>query len=99
MPKTHQPREIRAITRQRIWWRDGAHCLRCNALGIANVFPLNRVHIDHIQSGKRGTNADSNQRTLCVMHHILRLDMRHRGMIGGALRSGLIPINWREHLW
>jgi 5-methylcytosine-specific restriction protein A len=99
MPKTRQPREVWYQTRKRIWRRDRGQCLRCLQLGIAHVWPLQRCHIDHIQSGKRSSNADSNLRTLCRMHHTLRLDMRHRSMIGGALRAGLIPVNWREHLW
>ena len=99
MPKTRQPRELWYITRRRIWLRDKAQCFRCLQLGIAHVLPLEACHIDHIESGKRASNGDDNLRVLCPMHHALRLDQRHRGMIGGALRSGLIPVNWREHLW
>jgi 5-methylcytosine-specific restriction protein A len=100
MPKNRQDRDTwLTITRPRIWKRDHGQCLRCIQLGIAHVLRLEACHIDHIISGKRGTNADSNLRTLCRMHHILRLDMRHRGMIGGALKIGLIPVDWRSHLW
>lgn len=99
MPKRRQPFEISRATHTRIWVRDGAHCVRCNVEDIPNVWPSNRVHADHIISGMLGTNADSNLRTLCKYHHTLRDDMRHRGMIAGALRTGLIPPNWRELLW
>lgn len=100
MPRHRQPREQwLTLTRPRIWKRDRGQCFRCLQLGIAHVLPLERCHIDHTQSGKLGSNRDDNLRVLCLMHHALRLDQRHRGMIGGALRSGLIPPNWREHLW
>jgi hypothetical protein len=99
MPKTRQPREQWIYTRQRIWMRDQAQCYRCQQLGIPHVMALEHCHIDHIKSGKRASNADSNLRVLCKFHHVLRLDQRHRGMIGSALREGLIPPNWRERLW
>jgi 5-methylcytosine-specific restriction protein A len=99
MPRRRQPFEISRATHQRIWWRDGAQCVRCNVEAIPNVWPSNRVHTDHIVSGRLGSNADSNLRTLCQYHHVLRLDPRHRGMIAGALRQGLIPPHWRELLW
>jgi 5-methylcytosine-specific restriction endonuclease McrA len=74
--------------------RDGWQCVRCHA-------PVSETtaHIDHIKSGKRGTNAMSNLRALCRPCHVLRLDQRHRGMIANALRDGLIGPDWREHLW
>lgn len=99
MPRRRQPQEIWRHTRERIWLRDGGQCFRCKQVGILKIWALNECHIDHIISGKRGTNADSNLRLLCVQHHILRLDLRHRGMIGGALKQGLIPPHWRELLW
>ena len=100
MPFRRQPRDIwLKITKPRIYTRDRGQCVRCVQLGIAHVLKLETCHLDHIQSGKRGTNADSNLRILCPMHHVLRLDMRHRGMIGAALAKGLIPIDWRPHLW
>jgi 5-methylcytosine-specific restriction protein A len=77
-----------------VWTRDGRKCVRCElALG------LDECHIDHIQSGKRGTNELSNLRTLCRRCHVLRADMRHRGMVAKALEIGLIPFNWRELVW
>lgn len=95
-----QPAEIwNHVTRPRIWRRDRGQCVRCLHLGIHHVLSLESCHIDHIQSGRRGSNADDNLRVLCRLHHVLREDIRHRGMIGGALKQGLIPPNWRELLW
>jgi 5-methylcytosine-specific restriction protein A len=100
MPKHRQDRTTwLSITRPRIWLRDHGQCFHCLQLGTAHVLPLEACHIDHIQSGKRGTNADSNLRTLCRRCHVLRNDMRHRGMIGGALKIGLIPPDYRPLLW
>jgi 5-methylcytosine-specific restriction enzyme A len=94
MPKRRQPKEIWQITRERIWRRDGGRCVRCGA-----AVALNECHIDHIKSGKRATNADSNLRTLCRRCHVLRADFRHRGMTAKALKDGIIPPNWRELVW
>ncbi len=100
MPRRRQPPEIwrgtggNAGTRKRIWERDGMMCVRCKALRT-----LREAHIDHIKSGKYGTNADNNLRTLCRRCHVLRADFRHRGMIAAALRDELIPPNWRELVW
>lgn len=100
MPKHRQDRYTWFhITRPRIWLRDRGQCFQCLQDRIAHVLRLEECHIDHIQSGKRATNADSNLRVLCRLHHTLRLDMRHRGMIGSALKRGLIPPHWRELLW
>jgi hypothetical protein len=60
---------------------------------------LAECHIDHIQSGRLATNRQSNLRTLCYRCHVLRVDIRHRGLVGSALRRGLIPPNWRELVW
>jgi len=38
-------------------------------------------------------------RTLCRRCHVLRKDMRHRGMIASALRDGIIPPDWRGLVW
>jgi len=57
------------------------------------------VPIDHIISGKHGTNDDGNLRVLCRRCHILRADRRHRGMIAAALRDGIIPPTWRALVW
>lgn len=74
--------------------RDGYECVRCQS-----KLSERTAHIDHIRSGKLGTNEISNLRTLCRRCHVLRADMRHRGMIAGALRDGLIPPDWRSLVW
>lgn len=94
MPKSRQPKEIWSVTRKRIWLRDKKQCIRCNQLLL-----LNECHIDHIISGKHGTNEDSNLRTLCVKCHVLRSDLRHNGMRGNAIAKGIIPPNWRQFVW
>jgi hypothetical protein len=45
------------------------------------VVGIDECHIDHIQSGKRGSNEMPNLRTLCRRCHVLRADHRHQGMI------------------
>ena len=94
MPKSRQPKEIWEVTRSRVWERDGGKCKHCG-----EPVALDVCHIDHIKSGKLGTNEMSNLRVLCRCCHVLRVDMRHRGMIAGALRDGIIPPNWRELVW
>lgn len=89
-----QPREIWRITRERIWQRDNGCCQHC-AIEVA----LDVCHIDHIRSGRLATNADSNLRVLCRRCHVLRADMRHRGLIQKALADGIIPPNWRSLVW
>ena len=94
MPRRRQPHELWQITRKRIWIRDGGCCVRCG-----RELLLKECHIDHIRSGKLGTNRDKNLRTLCRACHVLRADMRHRGMIASALRDGIVPPDWRKHVW
>jgi 5-methylcytosine-specific restriction protein A len=94
MPKSRQPKEIWMVTRRRIWERDSRKCIRCQT-----PVELNICHIDHIKSGKLATNEDRNLRTLCRRCHVLRADIRHRGMVYKAIRDGIIPLNWRDHLW
>ena len=96
MPKKRQPKEVWRVTRRRIWERDGGMCQYPKD---KHPVALNKAHIDHIQSGKHGSNADSNLRTLCRMHHVLRADKRHRGMIAKALTDGVIPADWRSLVW
>ena len=96
MPKKRQPREIWLITRERIWTRDGGLCQYPHG---KHPVALEECHIDHIISGKLGTNADDNLRVLCRMHHVLREDRRHRGMVASALRDGIIPFDWRRLVW
>lgn len=96
MPRSRQPREVWQETRKRIYERDGGLCQYPYG---KHPVALNICHIDHIQSGKLASNADSNLRVLCPYHHYLRADHRHQGMIAGALRKGIIPPNWRELVW
>lgn len=100
MPRKRQPKQIWQVTRKRIWERDLG---RCSGPYCADKppwsLPLEQAHIDHVKSGKYGTNSDDNLRTLCRFCHVLRLDFRHRGMIAKALADGIIPFNWRELLW
>ena len=94
MPKKRLPQEVWNNVREIIWKRDNERCVRCNIkLG------LNECHIDHILSGKNGSNSLNNLRTLCRRCHVLRNDKRHRGMISKALKDGIIPPNWREQTW
>ncbi len=94
MPKKRQPREIWQETRLKILERDQYCCVRC---GI--TVTTKTAHIDHILSGKFGSNHLSNLRTLCRRCHVLRADMRHRGMVAKALKDEIIPPNWRELVW
>ncbi len=96
MPKKRQPKEIWRETRIKVLERDNYKCVRevCGASLTART-----AHIDHIQSGKLGTNEIRNLRALCRRCHVLRSDFRHRGMIANALRDGIIPPNWRELVW
>ncbi len=96
MPKSRQPREIWQQTRRKVWERDGGMCQYPYG---KHPVPLEEAHIDHIRSGKLGTNDMNNLRTLCRYHHVLRADPRHRGMIAKALADGIIPPNWRELVW
>jgi 5-methylcytosine-specific restriction enzyme A len=94
MPKKRQPKEVWDETRRRVLARDGNQCRRCST----PVFE-DTAHIDHIVSGKRGTNELTNLRALCRRCHTLRADNRHRGMVAKALADGIIPPNWRELVW
>ena len=103
MPKSRQPKEVWDETRCKVWKRDKGICQSplqpplCK--GKQGELTLEACHIDHIKSGKHGTNEMSNLRTLCRCCHVLRADMRHRGMIASALRDGIIPPDWRELVW
>jgi 5-methylcytosine-specific restriction protein A len=94
MPKRRQPRAIWDQTRLRVLTRDQWACIRCQ-----RALTVSTAHIDHIQSGKRGTNALINLRALCRRCHVLRADSRHRGLIAAALRDGIIPPDWRPLVW
>ncbi len=94
MPRKRQPQELWKMTRVKVLERDGYCCVRCGIpVAVATA------HIDHIQSGKFGTNCMSNLRALCRRCHVLRADLRHQGMIASALKEEIIPYNWRELVW
>ena len=94
MPRKRPPKIIWIELRKIVWNRDNRTCVHCGKL-----ITLKEAHIDHIISGKLGTNKINNLRTLCRRCHVLRADKRHRGMIGKALRDGIITSNWRELIW
>ncbi len=94
MPRKRLSKELWYPLREKIWVRDGKICVRCK-----EQVSLEECHCDHIQSGKFGSNAESNLRTLCRRCHVLRYDFRHRGMIAGALKDGVIDWNWRSQVW
>ncbi len=94
MPRRRQPREIWRVTRLKVWQRDNGKCQHCK-----EDVALDKCHVDHIQSGKNGTNHLSNLRTLCPVCHALRADHRHKGMFAKMLRNGLLPKNWRDLVW
>jgi 5-methylcytosine-specific restriction protein A len=103
MPKSRQPKEIWRTTRRRVWEWDKGVCQSplqpplCK--GKSGELTLRTCHIDHIRSGKLATNNLDNLRVLCRTCHVLRRDMRHRGMISKALKDGIIPPDWRELTW
>lgn len=102
VPKRRQPAEIWEETRRRVWERDRGRCQSPLEAPICQgkpQVPLEKAHIDHIKSGKFGSNSRRNLRTLCRVCHVLRLDHRHRGMVAGALRLGILPDDWRRHVW
>ena len=96
MPHRRPPREVWQVIRRRVWERDQGLCQYPYG---RHPVALKDAHIDHIASGKGGTNALSNLRTLCRYHHVLRADPRHRGMVAKALADGIIPANWRDLVW
>lgn len=102
MPRKRQPREIWKITRLRIWQRDNGRCQSPLEPPICEGKPeiaFDKCNIDHIQSGKNGTNHDSNLRVLCPMCHALRQDRRHDGLRGKLLAADRLPRNWKDLLW
>ena len=94
MPKRRPPEAVWKELRRIAWIRCGRRCVHC---GIP--LSLEECHVDHIHSGKNGTNKIRNLRTLCPACHALRLDKRHRGLVGKALRLGLIDETWRSRVW
>ncbi len=96
MPRRRPPRELWQTIRRQVWERDQGLCQYPYG---THPVSFQEAHIDHIVSGKRGSNDLRNLRVLCRYHHVLRVDHRHRGMIATALADGLIPPNWRELVW
>ena len=104
MPRKRQPREIWEGTRRRVWERDGGRCQSpdgphkeyCTG---AETIALDVCHIDHIKSGKLGTNEMSNLRVLCPACHALRNDHRHQSLTRNAVKKGFIPPDWRPLAW
>jgi len=94
MGMKRQPREVWQRTRRAVLVRDGYQCVRCHT-----PLAVETAHIDHIRSGRHGSNGLDNLRALCRRCHVLRADKRHRGMIAKALADGIIPADWRELVW
>lgn len=94
MPKRRPPRTIWLELRKIVWIRCNGKCSRCG-----KELSLFRCHIDHIHSGKNATNKIRNLRVLCLECHTLRLDKRHRGLVGKGLQLGIIDENWRSKTW
>ena len=99
MPKKRQPKEIWQVTCKRIFERDGGKCVRCDIVCLLEPGLHNSANVDHVLSGKYGSNHDDNLRLLCKRCHVLRSDKRHRGMIAIALEQGIIPPDWRGLVW
>ena len=90
-----QPKEVWfKNTRPKVFERDGGVCVKCSV-----NLTLDTCHIDHIKSGRLGSNHMNNLRTLCRRCHVLRADRRHQGMIAKALKDGIIPPKWRDLVW
>lgn len=95
MPKSRLPQAVWFENiRPYVWKRDHFKCTNCH-----NPVRLEQCHIDHIVSGKLGSNQLSNLRTLCLACHSLRECNRHRGLTSKAIENGVIPPNWRHLTW
>lgn len=94
MPRKRQPLEIWRKTRLLVLERDNYKCVRCE-LALDEL----TAHIDHIKSGRTGSNHIDNLRSLCRRCHVLRADFRHRGMTAKAIKDGIIPYDWRGLVW
>jgi 5-methylcytosine-specific restriction protein A len=94
MPRKRQPKEIWQVTRKKVLARDGFKCTHCD-----KDVTISTAHVDHIRSGKLGTNELTNLRTLCRICHATRADHRHQGLTAKLVRSGELPPNWRELVW
>ncbi len=104
MPKSRLPKELWREKRKVVWLRDGGRCQSppgkhkqfCTG---QEFIALNKCHIDHIHSGKLGSNALDNLRVLCPECHALRLDHRHQGLTAKLVAQGKIPASWRQYVW
>jgi 5-methylcytosine-specific restriction protein A len=94
MPRKRQPIEVWRETRLKVLTRDNFKCARCG-----KEVTEKTAHIDHIKSGKLGTNELSNLRTLCIICHATRSDHRHQGLTARLVRSGELPPDWRKLVW
>lgn len=95
MPKSRLPSDIWFNNiRPIVWKRDNYRCTNCQ-----KRVSLRKCHIDHIVSGKLGSNKLSNLRNLCMQCHSLRECNRHRGLTSKAIDDGIIPPNWRQLTW
>lgn len=95
MPKSRLPRDVwYKNIRTKVIKRDNYRCINCG-----KVVWLENCHIDHIISGKFGSNKLSNLRTLCIPCHSLRECNRHRMLTAKAVELGIIPTDWRELTW
>lgn len=94
MPRKRPHPTLWKEIRKRVFFRDHEKCVRWKIL-----LTLATCHIDHIISGKLGNNRIENLRTLCRPCHVLRIDNRHRGMIGKALEDGIISPDYRNFMW
>jgi hypothetical protein len=92
MPVRRPPSEIWAVLRKIAWRRAKKKCAHCAA-----VLTLKEVHLDHVDLC--GTNAIRNLLPLCRRCYTLRLCPGRQGLVAQALADGVIPYNWREHVW
>ncbi|NNJ09158.1 hypothetical protein EKD04_002320 [Chloroflexales bacterium ZM16-3] len=65
MPRRRPSRELWRTIRRQVWERDQG---RCQYPYGTHPVSLQEAHIDHIQSGKLGSNDLSNLRVLCHYH-------------------------------
>lgn len=96
MPRKRPSRELWRVLRRQVWARDQGLCQYPYG---KHPVSLEECHVDHIVSGKLGSNELENLRTLCRAHHVLRADHWHRGLIAKALTDGIIPTDWRALTW
>lgn len=95
VPKFRLPYEVwYKNIRPAVIKRDNYKCTNCS-----KIVNLKNCHIDHIISGKYGSNKLSNLRTLCIPCHSLRQCNRHRRLTADAIKNKIIPPKWRQLTW